>query len=126
MDVRIKRAYAPASPEDGHRALVDRLWPRGVSKADAALDTWAKDAAPSAALRRAWHAADEPRSPAGFSAFTAAYRAELAAEPAASALADLADRARTHGTLTLVYGARDERVNHAIVLRDALRELLLG
>lgn len=124
MDVRIKRVYEPAEASDGTRVLVDRLWPRGLAKADAHLDLWAKDVAPSAELRRSWHADPEGHDPEHFAAFVEEYRAELAEEPARGALAELARLARESGTLTLLYGAKDERVNHAVVLREALLDLL--
>ncbi|OJW22000.1 MAG: hypothetical protein BGO49_14545 [Planctomycetales bacterium 71-10] len=112
--LRLKRAYEPAEPEDGVRILVDRLWPRGVSKADAAIDEWMKDVAPSAELRR-WFGHD----PGRWAEFQRRYRAELRAQ------APLLDRLRAlakAGTVTLVYAARDEEHNDAIVLRDVLAE----
>lgn len=110
--VRLKRAYEPASPEDGKRILVDRLWPRGVAKAEAALDEWAKDIAPSPELRQ-WFGHD----PAHWLEFWSRYAAELHQQP--GELQRLRTLAR-EGTVTLVYGARDEQHNHAIVLRDVL------
>lgn len=120
MDVRIKRAYEPASPEDGFRVLVDRLWPRGVSKDRAQIDLWQKEAAPSTGLRRAWHADPAGHSPEHFAAFADDYRAELSREPALTALDELFALAQKHSPLTLVYGAKDTETNHAVVLRDAL------
>jgi uncharacterized protein YeaO (DUF488 family) len=110
--IRLKRAYEPPSRADGVRILVDRLWPRGVSKDDAALDDWMKDVAPSAALRK-WFAHDPERWPE----FRRRYRAELKEHP--EDLARLRDLARKK-TVTLVYGARDEEHNDAVVLRDVL------
>ena len=108
--VRIKRAYEPATDGDGYRVLVDRLWPRGVSKDKAHLDTWMKDIAPSTELRR-WFGHD----PARWDEFERRYRAELA-EPERSRLVDaLAERA-TQGQVTLIYGARDTLHNEAVVL----------
>lgn len=108
--VRITRAYEPADGGDGYRVLVDRLWPRGVSKAKARLDAWMKEIAPSTELRR-WFGHD----PARWDEFERRYRAELA-EPERRRLVDeLADRA-THGPITLVYGARDTLHNEAILL----------
>ncbi len=112
--VKVKRAYEPPSRSDGYRVLVDRLWPRGVKKEAARLDLWAKDLAPSPALRT-WFGHD----PARFAEFARRYHAELRAGPARALLAELARRA-AHGTVTLVYGARDEEHNGAVVLRDAL------
>jgi len=109
-DVRIKRAYEPADDSDGYRVLVDRLWPRGVSKVKARLDTWMKDVAPSTELRR-WFGHD----PVRWDAFERRYRAELAA-PAALRLVEALAGQTAHGPLTLVYGARDTVHNEAVVL----------
>ena len=114
MDVRLKRAYDPAVPRDGYRVLVDRLWPRGVSKERARLDEWARELAPSAELRT-WFGHDPER----FAEFERRYRAELTAHE--EKLDELRRRAR-EGTLTLVYGARDEEHNDAVVLAELLRE----
>lgn len=111
-DIRLKRAYDPAAADDGVRVLVDRLWPRGLRKADVAADLWLKDAAPSATLRE-WFGHD----PARWDGFRERYRAELAARP--GVIAQLLALAR-HGRLTLVYGARDEAHNQAVVLRSVL------
>lgn len=124
MDIRIKRVYEDAEPGDGYRVLVDRLWPRGVAKEAAHLDLWDKEVAPSPELRRAWHSDVDGRSPEHFAAFAADYRAELSDGPGLAALDSLAELAREHSPLTLVFGAKDERVNHAVVLRDALIERL--
>jgi uncharacterized protein YeaO (DUF488 family) len=112
--VRIKRAYEPATPSDGHRVLVDRLWPRGVSKERADLDGWLKEIAPSEALRK-WFGHDPRR----WKGFQERYRRELAGESAAPLLDDLVRRARS-GTLTLVYAAHDELHNDAVVLKAEL------
>jgi uncharacterized protein YeaO (DUF488 family) len=112
MDVRIKRAYEPADAADGYRVLIDRLWPRGVSKAEAGIDEWCRDLAPSAELRR-WFGHD----PARFVEFRTRYVDELRHRRAA--LGVLRRRARG-GPLTLVYGARDEEHNDAVVLRGVL------
>ncbi len=116
--VRIERAYEKAVRRGGYRVLVDRLWPRGVKKEALALDLWAKEVAPSPALRT-WFGHD----PARFREFARRYVAELRHEPARSLLAELARRA-AHGTVTLVYGARDEEHNGAVVLRDAIEDQL--
>ena len=110
--VRLKRAYEPAAADDGARILVDRLWPRGVSKAEAALDDWVKDLAPSTELRQ-WFGHDPARWPA----FQQRYRAELRQQ--APALDRLRALARAQ-TVTLVFGARDEQHNDAVVLKDVL------
>ncbi len=116
--IRLKRAYEAPAPQDGHRVLVDRLWPRGVSKDALRLDAWLRDLAPSAALRR-WFGHD----PARFAEFARRYQAELQREPARALLADLARRA-ARGPVTLVYAARDPDHNDAVVLRDLLEEAL--
>ena len=111
--LRIKRVYEPQARSDGRRILVDRLWPRGLSKKDAAVDEWMKDIAPSAELRR-WFGHDPQRWPE----FRRRYRHELRSH------ADLVRRitARaSRGTVTLVYGARDEAHNDAVVLAAAIR-----
>ena len=113
-DVRLKRAYDPAEPDDGYRVLVDRLWPRGVSKDRARLDEWARELAPSTELRT-WFGHD----PARFAEFRRRYLEELAAH--GEKVDELRRRAR-EGTLTLVYAARDEEHNDAVVLAELLRE----
>ncbi|MCK8610438.1 DUF488 domain-containing protein [Agromyces sp. C10] len=109
MGFAMKRVYEPAAASDGYRVLVDRLWPRGISKERAELDEWAKDVAPSPELRAEWHRADGDR----FAEFAARYRAELDDNLAAGALLAAG---RERGRVTLLFGARDERVNHAAVL----------
>jgi uncharacterized protein YeaO (DUF488 family) len=113
MDVRLKRAYEPASPTDGYRVLIDRLWPRGVSREQAELDDWEKDLAPSATLRK-WFGHD----PGRFEEFRRRYIDELRSQrPGLTALR----RRAQEGTLTLVYSAHDPQHNDAVVLRDVLR-----
>lgn len=111
-DIVTKRIYAPASPDDGYRVLVDRLRPRGISRQDAAIDEWAKDIAPSTGLRR-WFAHDPDR----WDEFTVRYRRELGTHT--DALRELLDRCVTR-RLTLLFAARDLRRNHAAVLKDVL------
>ncbi|MBA2920505.1 DUF488 family protein [Sphingomonas sp. MAH-20] len=111
-NVRLKRAYEPVEAGDGFRVLVDRLWPRGVSKKDARIDEWVKDIAPSARLRT-WFGHD----PARWTEFQHRYLDEIRADP--DRLAHLRALARK-GPITLVYGARDETHNDAVVLRRAL------
>ena len=113
MDVRLKRAYEPPARSDGYRVLIDRLWPRGVSKEEAQLDEWARELAPSSQLRR-WFGHD----PARFEEFRHRYLGELATQE--DKLRELRRRARA-GTLTLVYGARDSEHNDAVVLGELLR-----
>ena len=111
--MRVKRAYEPASRDDGTRVLVDRIWPRGLTKSKAAIDRWMKDVAPSTALRQ-WFGHD----PARWTEFRRRYRAELASRP--DLLKELRAIARG-GRLTLVYSARDERHNQAVALRERLQ-----
>jgi uncharacterized protein YeaO (DUF488 family) len=113
MDVRVKRAYEPPEPSDGYRVLIDRIWPRGISREHAQLDEWARELAPSSELRR-WFGHDPHR----FAEFQRRYLDELDAQ--AASLRALRRRAR-HGTLTLVYGARDTEHNDAVVLAGLLR-----
>lgn len=113
MDVRLKRAYEPSAAADGSRVLIDRIWPRGVSREEAHLDEWARELAPSGELRR-WFSHDPDR----FAEFRRRYRAELTAQEAK--LRELRQRAR-QGTLTLVYAARDTEHNDAVVLAELLR-----
>jgi len=110
--LRLKRAYVPAEPDDGTRLLIDRLWPRGVSKAKAALDDWIKDVAPSTELRK-WFGHD----PARWAEFQRRYRAELRGQ--SEALDRIRALARA-GVVTLVYSAHDEQHNDAVVLRSVL------
>jgi uncharacterized protein YeaO (DUF488 family) len=109
-NVRLKRAYEPPAPDDGERILVDRLWQRGVSRGDAALDAWMKDIAPSTALRQ-WFAHD----PARWDMFRDRYAEEL--RDHADLVEQLRERAR-RGPITLVYSAHDAEHNDAVVLRD--------
>ncbi len=111
-NIRLKRAYDPAAPDDGTRVLVDRLWPRGVSKEHAALDQWMKEIAPSAALRK-WFSHD----PAKWGEFRRRYVAELREN---EALVEELRAIARKGPLTLVYSARDEEHNDAVELRDVL------
>ncbi len=112
--VRIARVYDPVSPDDGRRVLVDRLWPRGISKERAALDEWCKDAAPSPDLRR-WFGHD----PARFEEFVRRYRAELATGVGADAVAHLRELAAS-GPLTLITATKDPAQSTAAVLADLL------
>ena len=113
-DIRLKRAYEPPAAGDGARVLIDRLWPRGVTKAEAAIDHWFRDLAPSTELRQ-WFRHD----PALWDEFQQRYRNELDSHP--DRLDNLLRLARA-GPLTLVYGARDEQHNDAVVLRRVLLE----
>lgn len=115
MNIVAKRIYETPSPEDGYRVLVDRLWPRGMRKADAELDAWDKDVAPSKDLRTWWG-----HDPARLDEFASRYRAEL---DTTDAPARLLAEAAGQDTLTLLYAAHDPHVNHAQVLAQYLREL---
>ena len=109
-----KRAYEPYAPSDGYRVLIDRLWPRGVSKADAHLDAWAKDVAPSRELRE-WYGHD----PAKWAEFRARYRKELRAPAAQAVLDDLVERGR-RGRVTLVYASHAAEISDVAVLERML------
>jgi uncharacterized protein YeaO (DUF488 family) len=113
VDVRLKRVYEPAGDADGYRVLVDRLWPRGVSRERARLDRWEKELAPSADLRT-WFGHDPDR----FEEFRKRYLEELRRHR--SQLTELRRHARS-GTLTLVYAARDAEHNDAVVLAEVLK-----
>ena len=112
MTISVKRVYDDPSPDDGARVLVDRLWPRGISKEDAHLDGWCKEVAPSTDLRHWFH-----HDPERFEEFERRYRAELADNPEVAELAALGAGDRR---LTLLYSARDTEHNQALVLRDVL------
>jgi uncharacterized protein YeaO (DUF488 family) len=114
MDLRVKRVYAELSPDDGFRVLVDRLWPRGLTKERAAIDEWRKDLSPSNDLRT-WYRHDPDR----WDEFRARYAAELAAaEPSWRELISRAERER----VTLLYSSTETEINNAVALRDFLVE----
>ena len=113
-DILIKRIYDPPAESDGYRVLVDRLWPRGVRKDEAALDAWMKDVAPSTDLRTWWN-----HDPERLEDFAGRYRDEL---DGSTALAVLRAVCATKSTVTLLYAAQDPKVNHAAVLRDIISE----
>lgn len=114
-----KRVYDTPSDDDGLRVLVDRIWPRGIKKADARLDLWARDLAPSTALRR-WFAHD----PKKWASFVKRYDAELRAPAALAAMEHLAQAAEKYRKVTLVYGATDTEHNQAVVLADVLQRFV--
>lgn len=114
LDVRTKRAYEPAEASDGHRVLIDHVWPRGIKREDLNLDEWARELAPSDELRK-WFDHDPQR----FDEFRARYRTELADRR--QKLDELRARAR-RGPLTIVYAARDQEHNNAVVLAELLRD----
>lgn len=112
MAIHLKRAYEPSAPEDGFRILVDRLWPRGVARDAAHVDLWLKEVAPSTELRK-WFAHD----PEKWAEFRKRYAEELDSNPAeVERLAEFVRR----GTVTLVYGAKDEQHNQAVALKEYL------
>jgi uncharacterized protein YeaO (DUF488 family) len=113
MTVRIKRVYEAPSTADGARVLVDRLWPRGLTKADAALNLWLKDVAPSHELRKWYHA-----HPAQWAEFRKRYVRELRTEEAHAALQQLHDLARKKSGVTLLLASKSMERNHALVLRE--------
>jgi uncharacterized protein YeaO (DUF488 family) len=114
-EVRLRRVYDEPSPEDGTRVLVDRIWPRGLAKAKAGVDEWAKAVAPSTELRR-WYGHDPDR----FEEFRRRYQAELADPERQAALGHLAELARS-GPLTLLTATRDLDRSQAAVLAERLR-----
>ena len=111
-DVKLRRIYDPPSPQDGYRVLVDRIWPRGVSREDASINLWLKEIAPSFALRK-WFAHDAAK----WAEFLTRYQSEL--EQNQDAVAELEHTMR-EGQVTLLYAARDEEHNNAVALRHYL------
>ena len=109
MGIRIKRVYEPPSSRDGRRILVDRLWPRGMSKADAKIDYWPKDIAPSRELRK-WFGHDPER----WSEFKRRYFRELESKP--DTVRALLDYVRA-GTVTFLYGSKERRLNNVVALK---------
>ncbi|TQL47125.1 uncharacterized protein YeaO (DUF488 family) [Homoserinimonas aerilata] len=112
MGVTVKRVYEHPEPADGYRILVDRVWPRGVSKEHAAVELWLKEVGPSTELRK-WFGHDPER----YDEFAERYRAELANS---DAMRELTDAVSQHDTVTLVYSAKDEQHNQAVVLQQLL------
>ncbi|TRY16727.1 DUF488 family protein [Tessaracoccus rhinocerotis] len=114
MSVQIKRVYEEPSDDDGFRVLVDRLWPRGVSKENAAVDLWSKEVAPSPSLRKAYH-----HEGMGWESFRARYEVELDGN---DAVGELRERLKDHDVVTLLYATDDEEHNHAVLLRQRLTD----
>lgn len=114
MHIKLKRAYEPPEPEDGFRVLVDRLWPRGVSKDSARIDLWLKEVAPTTPLRK-WFGHD----PSKWSTFRTRYFREL--DERAEILAELLEHVQ-NGPVTLIYAARDEEHNDAVALKEYLEK----
>ncbi|NLC24127.1 DUF488 family protein [Oxalobacter vibrioformis] len=115
MEIVIKRAYEPVSADDGFRVLIDRLWPRGLSKEKAHIDFWDKHIAPSTELRKWFN-----HEPGKFTEFTRRYEAELKEET--EALGELKEKVRGQKKVSLIYGAKDPEINHARVLQAYLRK----
>lgn len=113
--IRIKRVYDPVEPGDGYRILVDRLWPRGMRKEQAALDQWAKSITPSTEIRKEFH-----HDPSSFSEFRQKYLFELENNPESEAFRRQVLEKLHDGPVTLLYGAKDREVNHATVLKEWL------
>lgn len=118
MDIKIKRVYEPAEPQDGYRILVDRLWPRGIRKEDLSMDYWAKEVTPSPEIRKAFGHKSE-----NWEWFKAAYLDELNANPKAAEFVDKLNALDpAPERITLLYAAKDPQINHAVVLAQWLRE----
>ena len=117
--IKIKRVYDKPDTNDGVRILVDRLWPRGISKHAARIDQWFKEVAPTSALRQ-WFSHD----PTKFQEFKTAYRGQLRRKRAI--LNDIKRLAQQHGIVSLLYAAKDPQCNNAVVLRDYLRKSVPG
>jgi uncharacterized protein YeaO (DUF488 family) len=115
MTVRLKRVYEAPSPQDGERVLVDRLWPRGLTKQAAALDVWMKDLAPSHELRKWYHV-----HPVQWARFRERYLEELTTDAAHAALKELHELAKKQRGVTLLFGSRSVEQNHALVLKQLL------
>jgi len=115
MPIAVKRIYEKPARTDGTRVLVDRLWPRGISKTEAALDAWLRDLAPSDELRQWFHA-----RPEGWTAFRKRYLKELSNEESAEAMDELYRLTKKRKKLTLLFAAKNEERNNAVVLRDLL------
>ena len=116
MSIRVKRVYEPPSTRDGRRILVDRLWPRGLSKADAKIDDWPKDIAPSTELRK-WFGHDPER----WSEFKRRYFAELKSKP--DTVRALLDYVRA-GTVTFLYSSKERRLNNVVALKEYVESRL--
>jgi len=112
--IQIKRVYEKPAKEDGFRVLVDRLWPRGLTKEKAHVDLWMKEIAPSDELRKWFH--HEERN---WNEFVKRYKAELAKKK--ELLSELKKMVNKHGTVTLLFGAKDEKQNQAVILAALLK-----
>ena len=112
--IRVKRVYEEPAKEDGFRVLVDRLWPRGLTKARAKVDLWMKEIAPNDALRKAFH-----QEGVTWPQFAKRYAAELAKKR--DLLAEIRELEKEHGTVTLIYGRNDEKENQAVIIAGTLK-----
>jgi uncharacterized protein YeaO (DUF488 family) len=117
-EIRIKRVYEPPAKDDGYRVLVDRVWPRGLGKTEAHVDLWAKDIAPSTELRK-WFGHDPER----WQEFVRRYKEELHHPEVRDRIRDIVAAAEKHRTITLLYGAKDEQHNQAIVLQRVFESI---
>jgi uncharacterized protein YeaO (DUF488 family) len=115
MTIKLKRVYLKPAPSDGCRILVDRLWPRGLSKAKARVDHWLRDIAPSTALRK-WYGHDPDR----WAEFQRRYRAELKAEK--EGLGEMKALLKQHRSVTFLFSSKEERLNNAAALKAYLRK----
>jgi uncharacterized protein YeaO (DUF488 family) len=118
MKFATKRIYEPKENSDGFRILVDRLWPRGISKSEADIDLWVKEIAPSESLRK-WFGHDVTR----WQGFIRRYNEELSEN---KGVTDLLEQSKEHSKVTLVYSAKDVNHNNAVVLRDFLKKFVDG
>ena len=114
--VQIKRIYEPPETSDGFRVLVDRIWPRGMKKETAAIDVWMKEVAPSTDLRKWFN-----HEPEKWAAFSKAYKGEL---KKSTMITELMQYIKKHKTITLLYSAKDEQHNQAVVLQQFINERL--
>ncbi|MBQ7421414.1 MAG: DUF488 domain-containing protein [Prevotella sp.] len=120
-ELKIKRAYLPAEPTDGYRILIDRLWPRGISKEKADIDEWAKEVTPTPQLRQ-WFG----HKPENFEAFQRDYTAELDGNAEATLFASHCQQLLDRQNVTLLYGAKSPTCNHAVILRNWILNHLKG
>lgn len=114
--IKLRRIYDPEEPDEGYRVLVDRLWPRGISRADASWNEWMKEIAPGNELRK-WYNHD----PSRWESFREKYKQELSSRH--DLLLRLLQLERDHGTLTLLYSSREQSLNNAVALREFLQQL---
>ncbi|WP_139422764.1 DUF488 domain-containing protein [Chryseobacterium mulctrae] len=118
MKIKLKRIYEAYSPTDGYRVLVDRLWPRGISRENAHIEEWNKELAPSSELRKWFH-----HDPKLWKSFSEKYEIELKEKDAGK---EFLDRNKKQDLITLVYGAKDEQHCHPLILKKYLENLILG